>query len=373
MKGIYLFSSFIRSLPEAVARKGGIAVTAALKPATLGVAGLALCLTAACLLVPGKVVPKGERVAYSTQLAPAEDRGSGWAKFAAAANADGRDVARALGALGDSRRIVAAFEDMGYKLESLRDGTSEVPRVYLRTLPTDLSDVDSTDLRKSVFIKSLLPPILRVNEEILNLRDSLLGFAADLEAGRSLGREDSAMIAEAAALYGVKQGETAIVLRELLRRVDIVPPSLALTQAALESGWGTSRFAQEGNALFGQKAFSDSVESLLSRHKKPEDVHRMRSYDSLLSAVRSYAHNLNSHAAYNEFRAQRADLRKKAGDRPLDGDSLARTLLRYSERGMSYTADLRQMIRSNAMRQFDGVKLEADTSTQVASNSSSGV
>ena len=372
MKGIYLFSSFVRSLPDAVARIAGIAATAALKPATLGVAGLALCLTAACLLVPGKIMPKAERVAYSMQLAPAEDRGSGWSKFAAVANVDGHDMARALGALGDSRRIVAAFEDMGYKLETLRDGTSAVPRVYLRALPTDLSDVDSADLRKSVFIKSLLPPILRVNEEILNLRDGLLAFAADLEAGRALAREDSAMIADAAALYSVKPGETSVMLRELLRRVDIVPPSLALTQAALESGWGTSRFAQEGNALFGQKAFSDSAESLLSRHNKAEDIHRMRSYDSLLSAVRSYAHNLNSHAAYSEFRAQRADLRKKAIDRPLDGDSLARTLLRYSERGLSYTAYLRQMIRSNAMRQFDGVKLEADVSTQVASSGSSG-
>jgi Bax protein len=161
------------------------------------------------------------------------------------------------------------------------------------------------------------------------------------------------------------------MLKELLRRVDIVPPSLALTQAALESGWGTSRFAQEGNALFGQKAFNDSVDSLLSRHKKPADVHRYRSYDSLMSAVRSYVHNLNSHPAYGEFRSQRAELRKKAGDGPLDGDNLARTLLRYSERGLSYTADIRQMMRSNGMRSYDAARLEA-TGTQFASRSPSG-
>jgi Bax protein len=139
----------------------------------------------------------------------------------------------------------------------------------------------------------------------------------------------------------------------------------------LSSGWGTSRFAQEGNALFGQKAFNDTVDSLLSRHAKPADAHRYRSYDSLMSAVRSYEHNLNSHPAYGEFRSQRAELRKKAGDAPLDGDSLARTLLRYSERGLSYTADIRQMMRSNGMRSYDAARLEA-AGTQFASRAPSG-
>jgi Bax protein len=372
MKGIYLFASFIRSSSDLVARIGATAAATAMKPATFSIAGLAVCFGAACLLIPGHVRLPGERVAFIIELPTAEDRGAGWKKFAAAGNFDGRDVARALGALGDSRRIVAAFEEMGYNLDRLRDGSSEVPRVYLRTLPTDLSEIDSIDLRKSVFIKALLPQILRVNEEILDLRDGLLSAAADVEAGRGLSQDDRALIENAGALYGVQPGEPSAMLRELLRRVDIVPPSLALTQAALESGWGTSRFAQEGNALFGQKAFSETADSLLSHHKRPQDVHRMRRFDSLLSSVRSYAHNLNSHLAYSDFRAQRADLRKKAGDRPLDGETLARTLLRYSERGLSYTADLRQILRSNAMRQFDGARLEADATTQVASSSSSG-
>lgn len=379
MKGIFLSGSFVRSTLEALPRAlspmmervAGSVRGLPWKPAAFGLAAVGLCAAVYGLgFVPAR--PAADRVAYNMDLPPVEDRGTGWVKFAAAGNFDGQDVARALGALDDSRRIIAAFEDMGYKLETLRVGAGEVPRVFLRTLPTDLSDVDSVDLRKSVFIKAMLPPILRVNEEILDRRDALLALAAALETGRALDETERAVIGDAAAMYGVKPGEPAVMLRELLRRVDIVPPSLALTQAALESGWGTSRFAQEGNALFGQKAFSASVESLISLHKNPQDVHRMRSYDSLLSAVRSYAHNLNSHAAYSEFRAQRAEQRKKAADRPLDGDSLARTLLRYSERGLSYTADLRQMIRSNAMRQFDGARLEADGTTQIASGGSSG-
>ncbi len=389
MKGIFLSGSFLRLVPELgdfvrdharhlgrhfgahAAEQAGAFARRAAVPA-LGLAAVSAAVFGAFHFMPDAVRLPGDRVAYNLPLAPADDRGAGWSKFAVAANVDEQDVARALGALNDSRRVVAAFEEMGYKLETVRGGEAMVPRVYLRTLPTDLSDVDSTDLRKSVFIKAMLPLILRVNEETLELRDSLQGYAADLEAGRALAADDVAVIQTSAVLYDVKPGQTPAMLRELMRRVDAVPPSLALTQAALESGWGTSRFAQEGNALFGQKAFNDTVESLLTRHSKAEDAHRYRSYDSLLSAVRSYVHNLNSHPAYGEFRAQRAEARKKAADAPLDGDSLARTLLRYSERGLSYTADLRQMIKSNGMRQFDRAKLETDEATQVASNSSNG-
>lgn len=367
MKGIFLSASFVRLLPSF-----GIFSS---RPVQLSTGLLTLGLLAALALPFAPVLTNApateERVAYSLKLTPDHERGAAWTKFAAAGNFDGLDVARAMAALGDSRRIVAAFEDMGYRLDMLRGGDGTVPRIYLQTLPADLSDISSTNLRKAVFIKSMLPLILRVNEEIVDLRESLQSLAGELETGRKLAADDLKLIDDTADLYGVKPGERAVMLRELLRRVDIVPPSLALTQAALESGWGTSRFAQEGNALFGQKAFNDSVESLLARHKKPADAHRYRSYDSLMSAVRSYAHNLNSHPAYGEFRAQRADLRKKAGDAPLDGDSLARTLLRYSERGLSYTADLRQMMRSNGMRLYDSARLEAP-GTQFASRAPSG-
>ena len=383
MKGILLFASFVRSLSTTTvrlgARIGNATGSAVLKPVPLSAVGLTLGFAAVLAMTPlksallGKVSgASNDRIAYSLTFTPASDRGDAWHKFAAAGNFDGLDVARAMAALGDSKRIVAAFEDMGYRLDMLRGGAGTVPRIYLQTLPADLSDIDSTDLRKAVFIKSMLPPILRVNEEILDLRESLKSLARDLDAGRALGADDLKLIDETAALYDVKATIPAAArLKELLRRVDIVPPSLALTQAALESGWGTSRFAQEGNALFGQKAFNDTVDSLLARHKKPEDAHRYRSYDSLMSAVRSYVHNLNSHPAYGEFRAQRAELRKKAAEGPLDGDNLARTLLRYSERGLSYTADIRQMMRSNGMRSYDAARLEA-TGTQFASRAPSG-
>lgn len=369
MKGIFLSVSFVRLLPAfGIFSSRPVQISA-------GVLALGLLAVVAAPLVShvmtGAAPQSGDRIAYTLQLTPDHERGAAWSKFAVAGNFDSLDVARAMAALGDSKRIVAAFEGMGYRLDMLRGGAGTVPRIYLQTLPADLSDIASTDLRKAVFIKSMLPLILRVNEEILDLRETLQSLARDLEAGRPLAADDLKLIDESADLYGVKSAERGVMLREMLRRVDIVPPSLALTQAALESGWGTSRFAQEGNALFGQKAFNDSVESLLSRHKKPSDAQRYRSYDSLMSAVRSYAHNLNSHPAYGEFRSQRAELRKKSGSATLDGDSLARTLLRYSERGLSYTADLRQMMRSNGMRYYDSARLEA-TGTQFASRAPSG-
>lgn len=367
MKGIFLSASFVRLPHFGIFSSLPVRFSAGFL--TLGlIAGLAAPFVSDLTEAPSAA---GDRVAYTLTLTPDDERGAAWTKFTAAGNFDGLDVARAMAALGDSKRIVAAFEDMGYRLDMLRGGDATVPRIYLQTLPTDLSDIASTNLRKAVFIKSMLPLILRVNEEIIDLRESLQSLAGDLDAGRKLAAEDLKLIDDTADLYGVKTGERAVMLRELLRRVDIVPPSLALTQAALESGWGTSRFAQEGNALFGQKAFNDSVESLLARHKKPAEAQRYHSYDSLMSAVRSYVHNLNSHPAYGDFRGQRAALRKKGGDVPLDGDSLARTLLRYSERGLSYTADLRQMMRSNGMRLYDSARLEA-AGMQFASRAPSG-
>ncbi|HEY4134503.1 MAG TPA: glucosaminidase domain-containing protein [Alphaproteobacteria bacterium] len=348
-----------------------------MKPASISAYGLTLCLLLAFLTPPGSQsdaarTSASERIAYTLSLAAAaaapDDRGADWDKFTAAGKFKGLDVARAVGALGNSQRVVAAFEEMGYRLDLLREGYGTVPRVYLRALPSDLADVDSSDLRKALFIKSVLPPILRVNEEILARRAVLVGYSQRIDAGLPLSDAEIAAVDDMSALYDVKAANRAAVLHELLRRVDIVPPSLALTQAALESGWGTSRYAQEGNALFGQRAFNDTVESLVSRHTKPADVQRMRSFDSLLSAVRAYAHNLNSHPAYAEFRAQRADMRRKSNGGTPDGDALARTLLRYSERGLSYTADLRQLMRTNGMRKFDEAHLEpGGSNTQLAS------
>ena len=133
-----------------------------------------------------------------------------------------------------------------------------------------------------------------------------------------------------------------------------MPPSLALAQAVEETGWGTSRFVREGNALFGQYTYK-SVTGMVPERRDADRRHRVRSHDNLLAAVRAYVHNLNSHWAYEDFRDRRAQLRR-AG-RPIDGYDLAGELVQYSERRAAYVQAIRQIIRQNRLDDFDGAWL----------------
>ena len=164
--------------------------------------------------------------------------------------------------------------------------------------------------------------------------------------------EDQTWLAWVAERYDAPAGN----LDELLVRVDIIPTSLALAQAAEESGWGTSRFAHQGNALFGQRATGDEP-GLAPVERATEEHVRVRAYETLGAAVRSYARNLNTHPAYERFRAERAENRSQ-GAEP-GGHALAPTLTRYSERGAAYVASLRAIIRLNRLESFDKARLVA--------------
>jgi Bax protein len=136
----------------------------------------------------------------------------------------------------------------------------------------------------------------------------------------------------------------------LLKRVDIVPTSLALAQAAVESAWGTSRFARKVNNYFGQWCFSKDC-GLVPNNRDPDARHEVKGFESPENAVASYVHNLNTHYAYNSFRELRAQLR--AEDKPLSGMVLANGLKHYSERGVVYTKELRDLIKKNKLSQYD--------------------
>lgn len=232
------------------------------------------------------------------------------------------------------------FTESGYTLDGVREASAEVPRVFLARLPRDLPELDSIDTRKQVFVKMMLPLILAENERILAERERLVRLREQSEAHRPLTPADAAWLGAVAERYGVD-----VLARkffdELLRRVDAVPPSLALGQAALETGWGTSNVAQNGHAMFGQM---DS------------EGEYVRRFNHLAHAVEAYALNLNTHRAYRQFRAKRADMRGKA--QTLDGYDLALTLTRYSERKMDYVRDVRTIIRSNRLRPLDAARLD---------------
>jgi len=236
--------------------------------------------------------------------------------------------------------LYALFVGRGFQLDEARRGGETVPRVVVERLPRDLAAVVSTDLRKAVFLKTLLPLLLLENERILADRARLERILAD---GPRRSADDEAFVARLAERYEVPAADP----RELLRRVDAVPVSLALAQAALETGWGTSRPAQAGHALFGQMVYKDEG-----------DDGRVRRFAALSEAVSAYAINLNSHRAYGEFRRARAALRE-AG-KVFDGHALAQYLHRYSERRMDYVRDVRALMRVNGLKALDGARLDGE-------------
>jgi Bax protein len=183
---------------------------------------------------------------------------------------------------------------------------------------------------------------LAENERILADRRRLLELLHRRAQGDAPAPHERAWLDHLAQRYDTDADDAA----ELSRRVDAIPPSLAVAQAALETGWGTSRAAHRGRAMFGQMAFSGEGERATAR---------VRAFDSLAQGVAAYALNLNAHRAYAEFRARRAELRWR-GDAP-DGFDLARFVIRYSERRQAYVRDLRGIIRANKLQSLDQLRL----------------
>ncbi len=261
------------------------------------------------------------------------------------------------GHIGSVAALDAHFERIDYDLANVRDSGNNVPRLYLKQLPADIADVASVATRKRVFIKAILPVVLRVNEDILAAREKLRELRGILDSGMSLGDDQRKWLYEMANRYETNPYDWDA----FMARVDIIPPSLAIAQAAEESGWGTSRFAREGNALFGQYTFA-AANGMLPEERASGRQHLIRAYSSLVDGVRSYMHNLNYHRAYGEFRNARKWLRDRS--KPIDGDKLAGELLRYSERGAKYVKTIRTIMRANNLAPLDDARLHEDRWTR---------
>lgn len=261
--------------------------------------------------------------------------------------------------VSDTNQVGQLHEIIGYDLNTVRGGGSEVPRLYLSAFPVGWGDVPTVAERKALFFKTFLPLILRVNEAITADRAILMEMRDRLSSGEIPSAGEMDWLVDLAILYRVlpqESGEEGVAVAltlddidTLLTRVDIIPPSLAMAQAVEESGWGRSRFAREGNAMFGQYTWSDN--GIIPLQRASGDSHRIRSFDSLLQSVAAYALNLNAHLAYGEFRAERA--RMRANGEAVDGRALVSTLTRYSERPGAYMRNLRQTIDANDLLDFD--------------------
>lgn len=221
------------------------------------------------------------------------------------------------------------------------------PAVYSENLPPNLGSLVSEG-KASLFISLVLPNVLRVNEEIRATRKEMLSLLAKRDRFQRLTAKEQWWLNRLARQYGCNPDDAD----ELRLRVDTVPVALALAQAITESGWGTSRFAQTGNALYGQHLSGNSTgEYILSRNGSV----KMAAFPSIYDATRSYMHTLNKVRAYTDLRRQRADLRARGIK--VTGGELAGELTRYSEIGARYTSDLRYIITRYELERLNGVKL----------------
>jgi len=247
--------------------------------------------------------------------------------------------------VNDAQRLKRLFDEAGYELASVRTGKTTAPRMLLRELPDDFAGLKDTDARKSLFLRAVLPLVLRVNGHIAAQRKQLLSLFDKRQAGTPLLPGEERWLSDIARLYRTEPGRTAT----LRRRVAPIPRSLAIAQAAAETGWGSSRFALDGNALFGQWTFTEG-EGLKPRDASSDSRHAVKSYEHLVGSVWDYTRNINSNAAYRLLRDARA-----RGEHT--GLQLAGYLGRYSERGKAYVELLRNIIRQNDLAPLDTAKL----------------
>ncbi|MBC54209.1 MAG: hypothetical protein CMQ34_10300 [Gammaproteobacteria bacterium] len=226
-----------------------------------------------------------------------------------------------------------------------------VPTDDVALLP-DFEAVTDTSTRKEAFFAFLYAYIEEENERVRETRSRLLPLAEIVRAGEPLSAVEQTELDSIVAEYRLDEADLPDreLIRELLRRVDIVPMSLVMAQAANESAWGTSRFAREGNNIFGQWCFNEGC-GLVPERRRSDASHEVRSFGSVQGSVRAYLRNLNTHDSYAEMREMRADMR--AQGRPLDSMILARGLTRYSQRGMAYVHELQDIIRVNRLHAFD--------------------
>ena len=252
---------------------------------------------------------------------------------------------------GSYSEVLDLFNEVGYTAERWQSGIREVPRIeILRIPPRWQEQAQNIPLseKKSIFFRLVGSGVLMANDDITAERNRLL----EESAGEDIAHNE--WLLGLARKYRLAGEDTEALDKEmldrLLKRVDTVPVSLALAQAAEESGWGTSRFAVKGNSLFGQWDFSGGGIKPRSQRKHLGN-YSVAAFDSPQDSINAYMLNLNTHRAYQGLRDKRAEFR--AQNKTLTGWELADTLEKYSERGKEYVKGLRSMIKHNNLAETD--------------------
>ena len=237
------------------------------------------------------------------------------------------------------------FKDTEYDLNEIRKSKLVKP-IKLSLLPEEIRKIESTKEKKKLFLEIILPLVLEENNRIKLDRIKLFKVLNKKNNSNS----EIKWLNSKFKQYGVVNKD----LSTLKIRMDEIPVSLALAQAAKETGWGTSRFAIEGNALFGQWTFSG--EGIKPAGADSSDgSHKVMRFKVLKASVRAYQRNLNTHNSYREFRRARALMRER--DQKLNSLNLADHLDKYAATGVEYTKIIKKIIEQNSLQDFDKVKL----------------
>ena len=240
--------------------------------------------------------------------------------------------------------VLSLFKDVEYDLSTVRY-QKKVKPIYFTQFPKDLDEIKDTKLKKETFIKIVLPLVVAENEKILDDRFKL----KNILSRKITTDKEKAWLRQKLREYKVKNSD----MSELKRRMDIIPVSIALAQAAKESGWGTSRFALEGNAIFGQWTWTgQGIEPL---NKGKHENHKILRFPILRASVKAYKNNLNTHKGYSDFREKRATLRKR--NKKIKGLDLTDGLNKYAQTGKEYTDMLEKIIKQNDLDDFETVQL----------------
>ena len=240
--------------------------------------------------------------------------------------------------------VLSLFEDVEYDLKTVRF-QKRVKPIYFTQFPKDLDEIKDTKLKKDTFIKIVLPLVVAENDKILDDKIKLKRITSK----KMTTDKEKSWLRLKLREYKVKNSDIA----ELDKRMDIIPVSIALAQAAKESGWGTSRFALEGNAIFGQWTWTGQGIEPLDKGKN--ENHKILRFPILRASVKAYKNNLNTHKGYAEFREKRQTYRKR--NKTIKGLNLTDTLDRYAQTGKEYTDILEQIIKQNDLSDFETVQL----------------
>ena len=236
------------------------------------------------------------------------------------------------------------FKDENYNLKDIRKNKLVKP-IAIDLLPSEIKSIENTRKKKELFIQIVLPLILEENKKIKLERKTLFSILNK----NSNSEAEKNWLKSKFKQYGVVNRD----LSTLKIRMDEIPVSLAIAQAAKETGWGTSRFAQEGNALFGQWTYTG--EGIKPAKSDINENHKVMKFKILKASVRAYQRNLNTHKSYREFRKVRAIQRDVLGD--LNSLELVNYLDKYAETGNEYIKILKKIIEQNKLTDFDDAKL----------------